>query len=112
MKLYILALALLLSACLTMPTPEPTVTPSPTETVTPTERAVAGHTETHTQTCTVATGIPDGDLNLRTGAGTEYAVIATLTEGTTVRVLETKGTWYRVHVIEAINGWINGRYCE
>lgn len=83
---------------------------SPTQTVRPTENVPV---ETHTptaHTCTVTTGVPDGDLNLRTGAGTEYAVIDTLKEGDVLTVI-ADGDWMEV-TFNGRRGFINGQYCR
>ena len=63
--------------------------------------------------CTVLTGIPDGALNLRTGAGIEHAVITTLTEGQrlTLTAAAPRGVWIQVSTADQITGWINSNYC-
>ena len=61
----------------------------------------------------VCTGIENGTLRVRKGAGTSEAVVTFLAEGTEVEVLEEKepsegGTWSKIS-----NGWVNKRYlCE
>ena len=61
----------------------------------------------------VCTGVENGTLRVRKGAGTNEAVITFLAEGTEVEVLEEKepsegGTWSKIS-----NGWVNKRYlCE
>jgi hypothetical protein len=61
----------------------------------------------------VCTGVENGTLRVRKGAGTSEAVVTFLEEGTEVEVLEEKepsegGTWSKIS-----NGWVNKRYlCE
>lgn len=61
----------------------------------------------------VCTGVENGTLRVRKGAGTSEAVVTFLAEGTKVEVLEEKepsegGTWSKIS-----NGWVNKRYlCE
>ena len=61
----------------------------------------------------VCTGVENGTLRVRKGAGTSEAVVTFLVEGTEVEVLEEKepsegGTWSKIS-----NGWVNKRYlCE
>lgn len=63
------------------------------------------------ETCTVQTGVPAGYLNLRIGAGTQYAVIHVLTEGEVLQVIE-RGAWLEVINEQGNQGFINGRYCR
>ncbi len=68
-------------------TPAPTQTPSGTPTPAPTQTGDA----------TGKTGTVDTDkLIMRKGAGTTYDPIKTLTKGTKVTVLGTKGNWYKI----------------
>jgi len=61
----------------------------------------------------VCTGVENGTLRVRKGAGTSEAVVTFLEEGTEVEILEEKepsegGTWSKIS-----NGWVNKRYlCE
>ena len=61
----------------------------------------------------VCTGIENGTLRVRKGAGTSEAVVTFLAEGTEVEILGEKepiegGTWSKIS-----NGWVNKRYlCE
>lgn len=45
-------------------------------------------------------------LNLRSGAGTKYAVQWEYGRGVPLRVLQTKGNWYKVQDFENDVGWI------
>ncbi len=64
-------------------------------------------------THTVCTGVPEGQLRVRSAASTNSAVVAVLTEGTEVTVLEadeTSDTWLE---IADPAGFVNARYlCE
>ncbi|WP_428688618.1 caspase family protein [Roseibium sp.] len=55
---------------------------------------------------------PSGDtyLSLRTGAGTQYAEIARLLEGTEVKMLAQQGAWIEVELDNGMRGWASGRY--
>lgn len=71
-----------------------------TPTITPAPRA-----------CTVDTGIPRGQLNLRTGAGVQFAVIRILNEGEAVRVLE-RASWTEVIDRVGNHGFVYSKYCK
>ncbi len=62
-------------------------------------------------TCTVTTGAPVGYLNLRNGAGVQYAVIRVLTEGEVLTVV-TRGAWHEVTDTRGNHGYINSTYCK
>ncbi len=62
-------------------------------------------------TCTVTTGVPAGYLNIRTGAGVEYAVIDQLQEGDELIIL-ARGAWLQVETPQHQTGWINARFCK
>ena len=48
----------------------------------------------------------DGYLNLRTGPGSQFDIILPMTHGSTVDILETKGSWSRVrHEQTGATGW-------
>ena len=50
------------------------------------------------------------NLNVRSGAGTNYSVIGSLEKGTQVTVLETNGSWSRI--AKPISGWVNSSYLD
>lgn len=56
----------------------------------------AASTSTTTGSAEVFSG--DGYANLRKGAGTNYGIVASLTNGTAVEVVSTSGNWSRVNV--------------
>ena len=49
-------------------------------------------------------------LNLRAGAGTEYAVIGKLSRGTGCTILESKGNWRRIKTLKGTKGWVSANY--
>lgn len=61
--------------------------------------------------CTVRTGVPAGYLNLRTGAGTRYAVIRILDEGEVLKVIR-RAAWLQVIDPSGARGYVNRRYCQ
>jgi uncharacterized protein YgiM (DUF1202 family) len=63
------------------------------------------------QTCIVQTGVPSGYLNLRTGAGTQYAVIRVVNEGETLTVTQF-GTWLKVLDAQGNQGYVNSDFCK
>ncbi|MBX2999619.1 MAG: SH3 domain-containing protein [Caldilineaceae bacterium] len=111
------------------PTPTPTYTPqnNPTATRTPTPGSQATATRTPTPgSQATATRTPTADpflatvtvsaLNLRTGPSTNYPVIVTLAQGTSLRVLgqESAGQWINVRVLSGSAsgqvGWVAKMY--
>lgn len=118
MRAMILLAALLLAGCLEMPTPAGA--PSPTaEPVTASPLPVVETSPTlpdadpTAETCTVTTGISNGALNLRAGAGIQYTVLAVLNEGETVtRTGQREGRWWQVVTEDQLEGWVNNDYCK
>ena len=60
-------------------------------------------------------------LNIRKGPGTEFDKfdeVSPLPQGTSLAVLESKGVWKRVDVLDVVNGemdvvgWVHGRYID
>jgi N-acetylmuramoyl-L-alanine amidase len=49
-------------------------------------------------------------LNVRTGPGVNLPVIARLTQGELVRVLEKSGAWRRIAFRNNAQGWVNGQW--
>ena len=45
-------------------------------------------------------------VNLRTGPGTKYSVLWEYGKGYPVRILETRGSWYKVVDFENDSGWV------
>jgi cell wall-associated NlpC family hydrolase len=52
----------------------------------------------------------DDNVNLRTGPGTSYSVIAQLPRGTTLEVLGQQAGWYRVATARGTVGWVVADY--
>lgn len=51
-----------------------------------------------------------GKVNLRKGAGTKYASVASLGRGVTLKVYEQSGDWYRVSTLDGTTGYISKNY--
>ena len=114
--LAVVCLLVLLSSCSaavplpTTPTREVTAMAQPT--ATDTVATVEQEPVTpNSQTCTVQTGVPSGYLNLRTGAGTQYAVIRVLNEGESLTVTKF-GAWLEVSDQQGNQGYVNSHYCK
>ncbi|GEM_PF-719944 len=54
--------------------------------------------------------ITASSLNVRTGPGTNYDKIGSLSQGASAKVLEEKDGWYRIEY-EGKEGWISAEYC-
>lgn len=48
------------------------------------------------------------NLNVRSGAGTNYSIVGSLKKGTTVAVAETNGNWSRI--TSPVSGWVSNSY--
>ncbi len=62
--------------------------------------------------CRVATGIVAGRLNLRSGPGVAYPVLAVLWEGDTLQITKQVGGWLAVLTSTDQNGYIYSTYCK
>ena len=52
-----------------------------------------------------------GNLNMRSGAGTKYAVTGSLKNGTAFTVQKKSGNWYKIKTLKAGKvGWISKNY--
>lgn len=49
-------------------------------------------------------------LNLRSGAGTQFAVVAKLKRGTGCTILESVGNWRRIRTYTGLVGWVSANY--
>ena len=83
------------------------LTPSPTSwvpkaTPSPTSQSLSCHVKTY---------VNNGQLNLRAGPGTEFAVIVVLREGDAVTALASTNNWMKAEINDHI-GWINSHYIE
>jgi len=110
-----LLIVVLLGACSPYADIDPSKTPTTSPTPSRTATAEVIHLETPTPTlttCTVKTGVPAGNLNIRTGAGTSYAVISLLQEGQVLTLTgDKRGAWIEV-TNNHLTGWINSKYCK
>jgi len=52
----------------------------------------------------------DGFLNLRTGPGSNFAIVLQMNHGTTVNTLEYSGSWARVEHESGAVGWASRKY--
>lgn len=110
-----MVLAFLLNSCNPYAGIGPAATVS-TETGTPTiyPTPIADTQTPAPRVCIVKTGVPEGSLNIRTGAGIEHSIITTLSEGQRLilTAAAARGDWIEVTTNQAITGWINSRYCS
>lgn len=83
------------------PTPTPTPTPKPTPTPTPTPKPSTSMGEVKVST----------SLNVRKGAGTNYAVIGSLKNGAKVEILEKGSTWYKIKYGSG-TGYVHKQYIK
>ncbi len=51
-----------------------------------------------------------GNLNVRSGPGTGYAIWTSLSNGTALVILETSGNWYKVLYYGTQTGWVSKTY--
>ncbi len=89
-------------------TPSMTATPTPTPSMTATYQP---------DTCLIVRALPggDGNLNLRSGAGTSYAVITVLQDGQALVMDGQRGGWYQVSTVMdgvSMTGFVNSEYVE
>ncbi len=61
---------------------------------------------TPTQTGTVTSS----SLNMRSGSGTNFSVIRTLTLGTEFTVLRTEGVWLQIRLRDGRTGWVHSGF--
>jgi len=50
--------------------------------------------------------VNNASINIRSGAGTEYAVVTTAPKGAKLTMLEESGSWYRVKTSDGKEGWV------
>ncbi len=92
------------------------VTPSPLIELAASEATTAANSTTKTlPSMSVCTGIENGTLRVRKGAGTSEAEIGLLQEGTQVELLDEQtsesSTWAEIQTPQ--EGWVNKRFlCE
>lgn len=49
-------------------------------------------------------------LNVRKGAGSDYAKVTTLFEGTAFKVLGSSGNWFKIRTFDGTTGWVSKNY--
>jgi uncharacterized protein YgiM (DUF1202 family) len=54
-----------------------------------------------------ATRVEWANVNLREGPGTTYKIIRNVKKGTSLGILEVKGTWLRVRLEDGSEAWVN-----
>lgn len=59
----------------------------------------------------VMTKYPASRINLRYGAGTQYAIVGAYGRGTRMEILDESGNWYKVKVADdGVQGWMSKTY--
>jgi uncharacterized protein YraI len=110
-----IALLIILSSCSAATSHPGTPTAKPTlvaaRSAMMTDPTTALPSPTPAQSCRVSTGYNAGFLNLRAGAGTEFAVIRVLHEGEVLQVI-TRGAWLEVIDGQETRGYVHARYCQ
>jgi uncharacterized protein YraI len=56
-------------------------------------------------------GYTTGNVNLRTGPGTNYARVGTLSEGTRINILGCQPSWCHV-ASQGVRGWLSANYVQ
>ena len=49
-------------------------------------------------------------LNVRSGAGTKYSVIASLSKGSKITITSTKGDWHKIKMSNGKTGWVSAKH--
>jgi uncharacterized protein YraI len=88
----------------TSPSVSPSVQPSPSVSSAPQPSATSSDGSIGTAKCTAV-----NSMNIRSGPGTSYAKIGTLPGGTTVKVFQKSGNWYKIFY-NGKYGWCSGDY--
>lgn len=52
------------------------------------------------------------NLNVRSGPSTEYKIVAKLKNGTTVKVKDSSGSWYKIEYASGKTGYASGQYLK
>ena len=100
----LLSLLALVAGFYTMTAKAEGVKRGPTQTAQPSQTAKPG-------TCKVYTGIDGGTVNLRSCGGTSCGVVAVLSEGASLDILQA-GLWANVTTEDGVTGWLNSTYCK
>ncbi len=51
-------------------------------------------------------------LNVRSGAGTNYAIIGKLYKGNSIDILSSSNGWYKVKLSNGSTGWVSSQYVD
>lgn len=91
-------------------TPQPKAT-APTRTVTPTPASTQTTSPTTPSSKTQATGAQIVYVNwpkvsLREGPGTDFKILAEITKGTGLALIEERGAWLKVRLEDGREGWV------
>jgi uncharacterized protein YgiM (DUF1202 family) len=88
-----------------------TATPTATGTVIPTATSTAAPTNTPTPASSSAASavVATGALNVRSGPGVTYSVVATTAQGQTVTLLgrNANSSWAKIRLSNGTEGWVN-----
>lgn len=66
--------------------------------------------EPSTDGTALAGAVSGGSVNMRTGPGTGYGKVASLTKGAKLRIWEESGNWYYVTALSGEKGWMSKTY--
>ena len=90
--------------------PSPTLRPSATSITAPTAAITSTPTITLTVTAESVTKVEvsAGAVNLRSGAGIDFAAVGVLRAGEDIELIEISpdGTWYKVRTVDGLVGWV------
>ena len=90
--------------------PSPTLRPSATSITAPTAAITSTPTIAITITPESVTKVEviAGAVNLRSGAGIDYAAVGVITAGDDIELIEISpdGTWYKVRTADGLIGWV------
>lgn len=56
--------------------------------------------------------VTSSSLNMRTGPGTNFAIIRTLTLGTEFTVIKKEGDWLQIRLKDGKEGWVHSGYVK
>lgn len=70
----------------------------------------SGSDSSSSSTSSIGTAVVTAtSLNIRSGAGTSYSKVGTVTKGTKVTLLKKSGSWYQIKT-GSVTGWVSGDY--
>jgi N-acetylmuramoyl-L-alanine amidase len=69
-----------------------------------------GTTEPSTDGTALAGVVSGGSVNMRTGPGTGFGKIKSLSKGTKLKIWEESGNWYYVTALSGEKGWMSKTY--